>query len=285
MTKNRFLVKNPIQTSSLITLAIQKLNQMQAKNHRPRKLLHLRSALVLSALPQPALKPSLPQLLLQLQLSLRRLTPPPARQLVNPKTPPSKTPKNTRKRSLASLNDPTSPSPLNPPRLILSPCRKSSSIETRAINNENQTFVADSGMVWSSEPCFDRDKTVYSSTSIKSSVSNLEKIEQFFEFFINDEMLEIIVHFTNKRLNNDADFLSIQELKCYIGLLILFGFLKKNAVDVNDIWAFESAHHCHHATAAMPRERFKFISSVLTFDDFDTREERQISQIIILKSY
>ncbi|CAF0737922.1 unnamed protein product [Brachionus calyciflorus] len=87
------------------------------------------------------------------------------------------------------------------------------------------------------------------------SVADCTAIKDFFNRLIDD----III-------NN--------ELRAFIGLLLLFGLTRKNKVDVSEIWKIGSVDHCDWATAAMSRNRFKSIMSYLTFDDIQTRAIR-----------
>jgi hypothetical protein len=98
----------------------------------------------------------------------------------------------------------------------------------------------------------------------------------FFLYFINTEILTLILEHTNNRLTERATKLTIDELKCWIGLLLLFGVTGKNDVEVNSIWSSGPGqiYHSDHATAAMSRDRFKFLCSVITFDDEPSRNAR-----------
>lgn len=98
---------------------------------------------------------------------------------------------------------------------------------------------------------------------------------------IDIKILELIVLNTNKRIkinkNTTINFeLTIVEFKCFIGLLLLFGVLKNNKVDLDEIWSSSesSIHNVQYATASMSRNRFKHIAASLTFDDLDTSELR-----------
>ncbi len=90
------------------------------------------------------------------------------------------------------------------------------------------------------------------------------------------DILSLILKHTNNRLTESATKLTMEELKCWIGLLLLFGVNGKNDVEVNSIWSSGPGqiYHSHHATAAMSRNRFKFLSSVITFDDEPSRGAR-----------
>ena len=43
------------------------------------------------------------------------------------------------------------------------------------------------------------------------------------------------------------------EIRAYVGLLILFGALKRRNVEISDIWSPMSDHHSHWASASMSR--------------------------------
>ncbi len=100
-----------------------------------------------------------------------------------------------------------------------------------------------------------------------------EKVEEcttmldFFLFFINASILNLIVDKTNQRIKQNARKLTIDELKCWIGLLLLFGLTGRNDVEADCIWSSgpDQVFHSKHATAAMSRNRFKFLSSNICF--------------------
>ena len=72
-----------------------------------------------------------------------------------------------------------------------------------------------------------------------------------------------------------ADPITIIEMRAYIGLLLLFGAMKKNDVEIHEMWSSDSINHSFHATSCMSRDRFKLISSCIYFDDYNTREKRK----------
>jgi hypothetical protein len=100
-------------------------------------------------------------------------------------------------------------------------------------------------------------------------------------------MIDMIVNSTNNKLSHysqDKTYMiktHIQpvdpiEIRGYFGLLLLFGVLKKSNVGIQDIWSEKGIHHSYHATATMPRNRFKVISCCLSFDEIETRESRKL---------
>ena len=86
-------------------------------------------------------------------------------------------------------------------------------------------------------------------------------------------MIASIVACTNKRLD-EIDYTDVVEMRCFFGLLLMFGVLKKNDVDTTELWSPKSAQHSNHATAAMSRHRFRLLIKKITFDDIEEREKR-----------
>lgn len=108
---------------------------------------------------------------------------------------------------------------------------------------------------------------------LNNNVFNFNTINEFFNYLIDDNIINKIIEYTNKRMN-DNEKISYKEFKAFIGLLLIFGVTGKNNIDINDIWMIGSPHHFDWASAAMPRDRFKLISSKVCFDDPSTRVER-----------
>jgi len=105
-------------------------------------------------------------------------------------------------------------------------------------------------------------------------VENLNTIEEFFNFFIDDQIVTHIVQCTNKRISEDTKDVTEVEIRGFIGLLLLFGVTKKHDVELGEIFSHNSVNHLDWATVCMSRDRFKFISSKITFDDVSTRTTR-----------
>ena len=62
------------------------------------------------------------------------------------------------------------------------------------------------------------------------------------------------------------------EFKGYMGLLLFFGLTNKNNISLHRLWNTSSIDHNDWASASMPRDRFIFINSKITFDDVDFRD-------------
>ena len=115
-----------------------------------------------------------------------------------------------------------------------------------------------------------------------SSFALSQSMSELFKKFLDSEIVDRIVRFTNIRLRakahgldeNKAKFfaeLSRTELYAYFGLLLLFGVTKKSGIDVHEMWSNDSVHHLDYASAAMTRERFKILTANLIFDNLELR--------------
>ena len=91
-----------------------------------------------------------------------------------------------------------------------------------------------------------------------------DSIKSFFNKLINNNMLQLICKWTNELHQIE---LEVDELRSFIGLLLLFGVLKKRDVEISEIWCSTSIHYVPQAQAAMPRDRFKQIIGKLSFYD------------------
>ena len=89
-----------------------------------------------------------------------------------------------------------------------------------------------------------------------------DKILSFFNQLISESILENICNRTNEYRNID---ISIEELRCYIGLLLLFVVLKRCRVDIGELWSSTSLDYIPQAQAAMTRNRFSEITQNLIF--------------------
>ena len=64
-------------------------------------------------------------------------------------------------------------------------------------------------------------------------------------------------------------------MKGFLGLLLLFGVMKRSHIEVSHLWSPDSIHYSSFATATMSRDRFKILSACISFDDASTREARK----------
>ena len=70
-------------------------------------------------------------------------------------------------------------------------------------------------------------------------------------------MLENIINWINELRSID---INIEELRFYIGFLLLFGVFKKRDVEICKIWSANSLDFLPQAQAAMSRNRFSEIT-------------------------
>lgn len=103
-----------------------------------------------------------------------------------------------------------------------------------------------------------------------------------FELFFDESILETILLHTNQEIvKQKANYASspsfvkslhIVELKAYIGILFLTAVKKDNRVATEFLWGVSGSEIY---SAVMSKERFKFITNCLRFDDRETRDARK----------
>lgn len=116
-----------------------------------------------------------------------------------------------------------------------------------------------------------------------SRAANTATPEECANLFITDVMLEIVLTHTNIEIERQRQtyknpksvtlrYICLQELKAYIGLLILSGALKNNNLSAEKV--FDPKFCGNKSRNTMSLDRFRFISNCLRFDDKSTRKER-----------
>lgn len=107
---------------------------------------------------------------------------------------------------------------------------------------------------------------------------------QFWSALFTDDMLQIVVKFTNAEIDrflsgsqiaDDASFkhINLTELKAFLGILYLCGVQNSSKVNLSELWSHEFGSTFCRVT--MSRRRFEFISCRLRFDDKTTRTARR----------
>ncbi|XP_063226688.1 piggyBac transposable element-derived protein 4-like [Bacillus rossius redtenbacheri] len=102
-----------------------------------------------------------------------------------------------------------------------------------------------------------------------------------FKQFFTDEMIDIIIRYTNQRGNElkmsgkllDWRNIDRRELISFLGLLIMYGVQKGRGKPIEEFWDCEYGIPLFRAT--MSRVRFQAILRSLRFDDCNTRLERK----------
>lgn len=105
-----------------------------------------------------------------------------------------------------------------------------------------------------------------------------------FQLFFEDSILECILKATQREAQVvyaergptvQHVVFTLQELKAFIGLLILIGVTKGRNESLDQLWSNEWGRPIFRAS--MSKERFKEFLRFLRFDDKDTRQERRIT--------
>ena len=112
--------------------------------------------------------------------------------------------------------------------------------------------------------------------NLTADTRGLNSIAEFFEYFFDDHLYDHILRCTNKRIVLPNKPITKDELKGFVGLLILFGLTNKNNIDADSIWCPTSPDYIAWATACMTRSVFRTISASITFDDIDSRVTRRV---------
>ena len=97
-----------------------------------------------------------------------------------------------------------------------------------------------------SETLVDQNARILNFDASGNPTSNLSTIFDFFFCIFNQALLSLILCYTNIRLKKEKPLeppISLNELKTFLGLLILFGANKKGHVSLANIWSPDSMHY------------------------------------------
>jgi hypothetical protein len=107
-----------------------------------------------------------------------------------------------------------------------------------------------------------------------------QSIDQSFNYFFTDEMLLLIVGKTNEYANEQClneshtwNDLCLEELKGFIGILVVMGALRGGKQSLRDFW--DETFGQKTIIATMSRERFMQLLKFIRFDSHSTRTIRQ----------
>jgi hypothetical protein len=110
----------------------------------------------------------------------------------------------------------------------------------------------------------------------RTAQNKVTSMETAFTIFLTPEMLELVVKHTNEEIRRRAvgryAETTVEELKKFIGLLILAGVYRSRGEAVESLWG-SNGRHIFPKTMAVTR--FKNLCSLLRFDDKETRNNRQ----------
>ena len=143
-------------------------------------------------------------------------------------------------------------------------------------------YTAKSGKRWSPQPppnSRTRGANIFSKKP-GPKVAVQSEVEAF-DLFFSEDMYATIVKYTNKHgreqhsdENSKWRDIDEEELRAFVGLLILMGVSKGNHESVRDLWSSGSLGRPIFK-AVMPVNRFEQILRHLRFDNLDTRHERR----------
>jgi hypothetical protein len=117
----------------------------------------------------------------------------------------------------------------------------------------------------------------------KGAAKNAKTIIDTWRLMITDDILELIVKYTNIYIQTqkekfsrerDATETNVAEIKAVIGLLYYSGFMRSCKLNSKDMWANDGSGS-NVCIATMSRKRFLFLLKCLRFDDVFTRNERR----------
>nr|XP_015801530.2 piggyBac transposable element-derived protein 4 [Nothobranchius furzeri] len=107
--------------------------------------------------------------------------------------------------------------------------------------------------------------------------SQVQTIEDSFDFFLTTTVLDIIMKHTNiegrRKYDNWTDVDRV-ELRAFFGLLILAGVHRSHGESTASLWGEETGRPIFRAT--MSQRRFRLLAATVQFDDRLTRAARQL---------
>ena len=84
-------------------------------------------------------------------------------------------------------------------------------------------------------------------------------MDEFFNYFLDNFIINKIVFYTNKRLKSGVRKTTANEIKGFFGCMLLMGLLRKGHVEIKDIYNAQSAQHVDWVSICMSRDRFKLL--------------------------
>lgn len=150
-------------------------------------------------------------------------------------------------------------------------------------------FLGKDGSVWKKHPPSRKTVRTRKENIIKrlpgctSVTKPLKEIFDIFNYFINEEMVQLIVDSTNTFIESirsnyarDRDALPTNsvEIRALFGLVYLAGITGSNKTNTADLWD-RNGYGVEMLHLGMSLQRFRFLLRCLRFDDKNTREERR----------
>lgn len=149
------------------------------------------------------------------------------------------------------------------------------------------SLLGKNGHRWSTKQPSRRGRTTAANLVIrlpggKGNARILQSPEEAWNLLFNEEMLDIIVLFTNEEIIRKRESITAQsytkltnkiEVKAFIGLLFISGALRVSNSSVDELWSLQFGNGIFRAT--MSQQRFAFLAVCLRFDDKNTRATRK----------
>lgn len=132
-------------------------------------------------------------------------------------------------------------------------------------------WISRSGIIWSLAPdsglCFEPEE-IRCPGITRYAMSRIENIQDSFDFFLTEEILNIIVRHTNaegRRKHANWTEVDMVELRAFFGLLILAGVHRSRGEATRNLWGEETGRPIFRATMSL--KRFTALTATIRFDD------------------
>ncbi|KAJ8945554.1 hypothetical protein NQ318_020400 [Aromia moschata] len=170
-----------------------------------------------------------------------------------------------------------------------SPSRESSEEDIATASRNSLTFVGkDKQTRWKKISPMPRTTKTRSENIVKvlpgpsRLTKNFKSPLEIWKFFFCDEIINIIVVYTNKMIetvqasfsrDRDANFTDSEEIYALLGLLYLAGKYRASHLNLDDLWKADGSG-IEIFRLVMSLRRFRFLMRVIRFDDKTTRQDR-----------
>lgn len=164
---------------------------------------------------------------------------------------------------------------------------------TEAEEVDDSLFIAKDGTQWNKIPPkrsrLSRQNIVTTKQGLTHQTQSVASIAESFKFFINDEIIDTIVAYTNQKAeqifrehnekhpDKNKTWIPTNPTEVYavLGVLITMGALKAKREPLSFLWSKDALYTRPIFPAAISRDRMKHLLSFIRFDDMETRTERR----------
>ena len=127
--------------------------------------------------------------------------------------------------------------------------------------------------------------TAFTPGPTPGAARNAVSPEEVFGLFFNDDIIQIIVTWTNVTIGKVASKYAARsstyaptvalEVKALLGVLVISGQKNDRHISTREMWSLETG--CSLYNVAMSKAQFRFLIRCLKFDDPDTRQSRRVT--------